>query len=310
MGADKALCTQHVLAMEYLDGVTMASAIRGEQEELAAALGFCNGAAMRAHIMRLVKCHLESGDGGNGLLLSQSLAMAAPAGAAALRFYAGSRRRLRNTYARIHNTTGWLLHRVSGKRWLEPRLYEPVPVASGFLGSKLKDLVHVHGCQLLLDGIYNADPHPGNVLLLPDGRLGLIDYGMVGRLSLRERLLVARVVVAIAAGDKDEVVRLHQEAGYRTCWMSGQPHPPSLVYRFATWHFDRADLSPVDIGNGEFWPVGKVMRSSLEKSVPDWIEQTRRLSLLLVGVASTAGRPISLSKEWQPIARALLDMNS
>ena len=40
----------------------------------------------------------------------------------------------------------------------------------------------VHGTQMLLDGVYNADPHPGNIIVLADGRLGLIDYGMVGRL--------------------------------------------------------------------------------------------------------------------------------
>jgi hypothetical protein len=38
------------------------------------------------------------------------------------------------------------------------------------LGRILKTLVHVHGVQMLLNGVYNADPHPGNVLVLPDGR--------------------------------------------------------------------------------------------------------------------------------------------
>lgn len=40
--------------------------------------------------------------------------------------------------------------------------------------------------------------------------------------------------------------------------------------------------------------------------MPDWIEQSRRLGGLLIGVASQAGRPISLAKEWEPIARHLL----
>ena len=55
------------------------------------------------------------------------------------------------------------------------------------LGAVLKTLVQVHGHQLLIDGVYNADPHPGNVIVLEDGRLGLIDYGMVGRLGRAER---------------------------------------------------------------------------------------------------------------------------
>jgi hypothetical protein len=44
--------------------------------------------------------------------------------------------------------------------------------------------------------------------VLPDGTLGLIDYGMVGKLGLQERLLVAQVVVALAEGNANEVARL------------------------------------------------------------------------------------------------------
>lgn len=45
--------------------------------------------------------------------------------------------------------------------------------------------------QVLIDGIFHADPHPGNVVLLADGQLGLIDFGSVGRLdpTLRNGLL-------------------------------------------------------------------------------------------------------------------------
>ena len=37
--------------------------------------------------------------------------------------------------------------------------------------------------QMLQDGVFHADPHPGNVMLLADGRLALIDFGAVGRLD-------------------------------------------------------------------------------------------------------------------------------
>jgi aarF domain-containing kinase len=44
----------------------------------------------------------------------------------------------------------------------------------------LKWLLEVHADQLFKYGVLNGDPHPGNVLLMPDGRLGLIDFGQVG----------------------------------------------------------------------------------------------------------------------------------
>jgi predicted unusual protein kinase regulating ubiquinone biosynthesis (AarF/ABC1/UbiB family) len=47
--------------------------------------------------------------------------------------------------------------------------------------------------QLLEDGFFHADPHPGNLRIMPDGRVGIFDFGMVGRLSpqLKESLVSA-----------------------------------------------------------------------------------------------------------------------
>ncbi|HET7451226.1 MAG TPA: AarF/ABC1/UbiB kinase family protein, partial [Thermoanaerobaculia bacterium] len=57
--------------------------------------------------------------------------------------------------------------------------------------------------QVLLDGFFHADPHPGNVLLTDDGRLALVDLGMVGRLTgdVRDRLL--RFLLAASEGQAD-----------------------------------------------------------------------------------------------------------
>lgn len=45
--------------------------------------------------------------------------------------------------------------------------------------------------QLLEDGFFHADPHPGNMRVMPDGRIGIFDFGMVGRLSqeLKEHMV-------------------------------------------------------------------------------------------------------------------------
>ena len=50
----------------------------------------------------------------------------------------------------------------------------------GGFGSVFELLMSIHGQQVLKDGCFNADPHPGNILLLEDGKtLGLIDFGQV-----------------------------------------------------------------------------------------------------------------------------------
>ncbi len=44
-------------------------------------------------------------------------------------------------------------------------------------------LIRTYLKQLLEDGFFHADPHPGNLLVMPDGRLAFFDFGMVGRIT-------------------------------------------------------------------------------------------------------------------------------
>jgi ubiquinone biosynthesis protein len=53
----------------------------------------------------------------------------------------------------------------------------------------------------MVDGIFHADPHPGNILLLTDGRLGLLDFGSVGRLDGMSRGVLQQLLAALDAGD-------------------------------------------------------------------------------------------------------------
>ncbi len=55
--------------------------------------------------------------------------------------------------------------------------------------------------QVVVDGVFHADPHPGNVLLLTDGRLALMDFGSVGRLGASTRQAVQQLLVAVDKGD-------------------------------------------------------------------------------------------------------------
>src|SRR5215471_15048277 len=55
--------------------------------------------------------------------------------------------------------------------------------------------------QVMLDGIFHADPHPGNILLLGDGHLGLLDWGSVGRIDAGLRGALQRLLLALDRGD-------------------------------------------------------------------------------------------------------------
>ncbi|MEV0973373.1 ABC1 kinase family protein [Microtetraspora glauca] len=55
--------------------------------------------------------------------------------------------------------------------------------------------------QILLEGVFHADPHPGNIMLLSDGTLGLLDFGSVGRLDSSVRAALQRFLIAMNRQD-------------------------------------------------------------------------------------------------------------
>jgi len=55
--------------------------------------------------------------------------------------------------------------------------------------------------QIFEFGYFHADPHPGNIIIQEDGRICLIDFGMVGKLMQRDKLSFAQVFISMAKGD-------------------------------------------------------------------------------------------------------------
>ena len=62
--------------------------------------------------------------------------------------------------------------------------------------------------QVTLHGIYHADPHRGNVSLTPDGRLALLDFGLLGRLDDETRTTLSLLLLAIARNRAEDVAAL------------------------------------------------------------------------------------------------------
>jgi predicted unusual protein kinase regulating ubiquinone biosynthesis (AarF/ABC1/UbiB family) len=65
-------------------------------------------------------------------------------------------------------------------------------------------LVQAYLKQIIIDGVFHADPHPGNVFITDDGRIALIDLGMIGRIgsAMQDRLL--KLLLAVTSGRGDE----------------------------------------------------------------------------------------------------------
>lgn len=69
-------------------------------------------------------------------------------------------------------------------------------------------LVRAYLKQIIIDGVFHADPHPGNVLVTDAGLLALVDLGMIGRLSpqMQERLL--KLLLAVSEGRGEEAAEV------------------------------------------------------------------------------------------------------
>lgn len=79
------------------------------------------------------------------------------------------------------------------KKGIEP----DSPEAKLFGRRLLTALTQVFGRTILETGFFHADPHPGNLFVLDDGQIGLIDFGQVKQISGRARETLAKVMIAL-----------------------------------------------------------------------------------------------------------------
>jgi ubiquinone biosynthesis protein len=66
----------------------------------------------------------------------------------------------------------------------------------------------------LRDGFFHADMHPGNLFLDKQGRLVAVDFGIMGRLGMKERRFLAEILLGFITRDYRRVAEVHFEAGY------------------------------------------------------------------------------------------------
>lgn len=67
--------------------------------------------------------------------------------------------------------------------------------------------------QIFLHGFFHADPHPGNLMVLKDGRIAFIDFGMVGSLSEEMRKHLASLVIGLMRKDTEAMIRAIEKLG-------------------------------------------------------------------------------------------------
>ena len=100
--------------------------------------------------------------------------------------------------------------------------------------------------QVLVDGIFHADPHPGNVFITNDGRVALLDLGMVGHLTPRMQETLLKVLIAVSEGKAETAADLIMRISETTEDFDAQAFQ-RRIGQVISDHHDRP-LNQLDVG--------------------------------------------------------------
>lgn len=164
------------------------------------------------------------------------------------------------------------------------------------LDAVLRILLDAFLRQVLLHGFVHVDPHPGNLLVLPDGRLGIIDFGMMTVISKEEMGDLSNLIKSAVARDLDTLVASVDGLGFL------QPHADRAFLKKALGYM-------IDRLNGMELKKGRDLDDFLEE-FQDFLHdepvivQAKYMFLgraigLLAGIVNT----LSPSFAWGPFLR-------
>jgi ubiquinone biosynthesis protein len=100
--------------------------------------------------------------------------------------------------------------------------------------------------QILVDGIFHADPHPGNVFLTDDDRIALIDLGMVGYVSEEMQQELLKLLIAISEGKGEDAAAVAAGMGVRLPDFDRRQYTHEIA-QLVTMHKD-ATMGQIDVG--------------------------------------------------------------
>jgi predicted unusual protein kinase regulating ubiquinone biosynthesis (AarF/ABC1/UbiB family) len=93
------------------------------------------------------------------------------------------------------------------------RLHDRIVAGDVSLDALIETIIEVYVQMMLVDGVFHADPHPGNLLVDPEGRLVLLDFGMVIRVEQETRARLISTIMSAVRQDVDGVIAGFYELG-------------------------------------------------------------------------------------------------
>jgi predicted unusual protein kinase regulating ubiquinone biosynthesis (AarF/ABC1/UbiB family) len=139
-----------------------------------------------------------------------------------------------------------VMERVDGVRADHPLVQEMDPDVRSMLA---RELLRAYVRQVLVEGVYHADPHPGNVLVRPgEGTLVVLDFGLVGHLDENTRVEFTLVLLAMAENRGADMANLLLRMSTTTHRSDEQRFEHELRRLLPRYH--RSGLAQIEVGNG------------------------------------------------------------
>ena len=152
------------------------------------------------------------------------------------------------------------------------------------------------------DGFFHADPHPGNLFIEPDGRIGLIDFGMVGEVDDGLRHHLATVLAALTSHDVDKLARALLELSVVKRQVDREQFRTDLV-RFVALYRGRR-LGEVNIAALVSHLLGLLRKHRLQ--LPQEMAALLKFFLMIEGMGVRLDPDFNLGAFLGPYARQLL----
>ncbi len=167
-----------------------------------------------------------------------------------------------------------------------------VPAGAG--PALAETITAAYGHQILVDGLFQADPHPGNILIQPDGRIALLDFGLTKELPGPMRLGFARLVLAAASREPTAIMAAFRELGVRT-----RDDNPESVLSLMQLFFEPRTGGDAGLN----LPARReTLRRNPVEAIPGDLVLLGRVVGLLRGVSASLGAPLSPMQMLRPFA--------
>ncbi|MBW4647078.1 MAG: AarF/ABC1/UbiB kinase family protein [Kastovskya adunca ATA6-11-RM4] len=155
--------------------------------------------------------------------------------------------------------------------------------------------------QIYIEGFFHADPHPGNIFYLHDGRLALLDCGMMGTLDPRTQQILTEMLLAIVDLDAQRCAQLTlqlSEAGQPISLVRLENDYDRMLRKYYSLNLSQINFSQV------FYEILQVSRNNKIR-LPSNMGLYAKTLANLEGVARTFDPEVNLLDEIKPLMNDL-----